>query len=539
MRRVWLAWVMLLLGVGAAHAQESEYTPPSSAGPGGGAPTDAQYITAAADGTLSAERVCTDTATIDCDAGTAAQMKFNIVAGSAARITSSASYPTTPCTPGDIHTVTGVQMTFYCGGASSWVFAFDDASDGFSHSFSIYSLFTDSSNYEGIYIADQSSTNFDALLHPFSGGTGSDNKGITLMPFGTGLVGISKATDVTIRATFDIAALTVARNFTWPDAAGDVAVISSLGFPVRTAAQTWAARSFTSGDGSNVIVNPAGTAGDVDLTVDTAVFMRYASGTGTVSGTGSIGTCYAEKDANLFSCYTATNTPRTFFSLSDTLGVANGGTGLTAGTSGGVPTYTASGALTSSAALTANLPVIGGGAGAVVGVGSRSGNTTAYVTTTGAQTSGDCVKIDANGNHIANGSACGGSGPLYIMGGGGQLVRVNTSATEYMVPWGGIAGQSSTESFMRARFPATCTLGNWYVNLVTAQPASGSLVLTVRVDGAGSALTITIAANAATGIYSDATHTVAVTAGQWVVVEGVNNATAESGFMNSWTMTCS
>lgn len=90
--------------------------------------------------------------------------------------------------------------------------------------------------------------------------------------------------------------------------------------------------------------------------------------------------------------------------------VADGGTGLTSGTSGGVLAYTASGTLASSGALTANLPVIGGGAGVAPTVGTRSGNTTQYVTTTGTQTSGDCVKIDANGNHVANGSACGGGG---------------------------------------------------------------------------------------------------------------------------------
>ena len=44
--------------------------------------------------------------------------------------------------------------------------------------------------------------------------------------------------------------------------------------------------------------------------------------------------------------------------------VANGGTGLSSGTSGGVLGYTASGTLASSAALTANQLVIGGGAGA-------------------------------------------------------------------------------------------------------------------------------------------------------------------------------
>lgn len=47
------------------------------------------------------------------------------------------------------------------------------------------------------------------------------------------------------------------------------------------------------------------------------------------------------------------------------LPVANGGTGLASGTSGGVLAYTASGTLASSAALTANAIVLGGGAGVV------------------------------------------------------------------------------------------------------------------------------------------------------------------------------
>ena len=47
-----------------------------------------------------------------------------------------------------------------------------------------------------------------------------------------------------------------------------------------------------------------------------------------------------------------------------TLPVASGGTGLTAGTSGGILAYTATGTLASSAALTANNVVVGGGAGA-------------------------------------------------------------------------------------------------------------------------------------------------------------------------------
>ena len=107
----------------------------------------------------------------------------------------------------------------------------------------------------------------------------------------------------------------------------------------------------------------------------------------------------------------------TAFFPAGTLEVARGGTGLGSGTSGGVLAYTASGTLASSAALTANLPVIGGGSGVVPSVGTRSGNTTAFVTTTGTQTSGNCVQIDANGNHIASGAACGsGSGDISSVG---------------------------------------------------------------------------------------------------------------------------
>ena len=98
--------------------------------------------------------------------------------------------------------------------------------------------------------------------------------------------------------------------------------------------------------------------------------------------------------------------------VTGTLAVGNGGTGLTAGTSGGIPYFSATNTLASSAALTANLPVIGGGAGVAPSVGTRSGNTTQFVTTTGAQTSGNCVEIDADGNHIASSGACGGGSAL-------------------------------------------------------------------------------------------------------------------------------
>lgn len=57
---------------------------------------------------------------------------------------------------------------------------------------------------------------------------------------------------------------------------------------------------------------------------------------------------------------------------------------------------------------------------------SVSGTGSTIVTTTGTQTSGDCVKIDANGNHVAAGSACG-SGGSVTPGGTSGAVQFNNA----------------------------------------------------------------------------------------------------------------
>lgn len=126
--------------------------------------------------------------------------------------------------------------------------------------------------------------------------------------------------------------------------------------------------------------------------------------------------------------------------ITGTLPVGNGGTGLTAGTSGGVLAYTAAGTLASSGALTANLPVIGGGAGVAPTVGTRSGNTTAFVTTTGSQTSGRCVEIDASGNHIQSAAGCGGSGSVTSVSFTGGLIAVGTPTTTPALTVAGTSG---------------------------------------------------------------------------------------------------
>ena len=82
-------------------------------------------------------------------------------------------------------------------------------------------------------------------------------------------------------------------------------------------------------------------------------------------------------------------------SLAGTLAVANGGTGLTSGTSGGILAYTATGTLASSALLAANALMVGGGAGVapstvttgtgvVTALGVNTGTAGAFVVNGGA-----------------------------------------------------------------------------------------------------------------------------------------------------------
>jgi len=72
------------------------------------------------------------------------------------------------------------------------------------------------------------------------------------------------------------------------------------------------------------------------------------------------------------------------------------------------------------------------------------------------------------------------------------------------------------------------TIKNLYFRVVGTQPASGSLVVTVQINGVDTAITVTAAAGSGTATLSDTTHTAAVTAGQQVTIKCVNNATAAS-----------
>ena len=141
--------------------------------------------------------------------------------------------------------------------------------------------------------------------------------------------------------------------------------------------------SITNGTGSITI---AATGGGGTVT--------SVNGTGTVNGITLTGTVTSSGDLTLGG--TLSNVSLTS-QVTGTLPVANGGTGLTSGTSGGILAFTASGTLASSSALAANALVIGGGAGVAP---STTTTGTGVVTALG-------VAVGSAGAFVVNGGALG------------------------------------------------------------------------------------------------------------------------------------
>lgn len=138
---------------------------------------------------------------------------------------------------------------------------------------------------------------------------------------------------------------------------------------------------------SAVPVNTNLVAGELALnTLDEKLYFKNSAGTvkllaSNASSSGTVSSVAATVPAFLSIAGSPITTSGTLaITYSGTaLPVANGGTGLTAGTSGGVLAYTASGTLASSAALTQYGVVIGGGAGAAPT--STAAGTAGYVLT--------------------------------------------------------------------------------------------------------------------------------------------------------------
>ena len=87
----------------------------------------------------------------------------------------------------------------------------------------------------------------------------------------------------------------------------------------------------------------------------------------------------------------------------------------------------------------------------------------------------------------------------------------------------------------RTVIPIASVGKNFTVN-IGAQPASGSAVFTIRVNGVDSAYTLTIAAGSATGSYQNTASSLTLVAGDYIDIKIQNNASASTGAIVALSM---
>jgi hypothetical protein len=250
-----------------------------------------------------------------------------------------------------------------------------------------------------------------------------------------------------------------------------------------------------SATGSTVSFIRAGQTPAVSVAVGEKCFVYY-NGTDYVKVASSVADGVTTIDFGSTGLTPATATSGAV-TVAGTLAVANGGTGLTAGTSGGILAYTASGVLASSAALTANALVLGGGAGvAPTPLGSLGTTTTVlHGNAAGAPTFGAVsLTADVTGTlPIANG----GTNATSANAGLTNLTGFTSTATA-----AGTTTLTNTSTFYQLFtgvttqtivLPVTSTLGTgWSFHICN----NSSGILTVNSSGGNLVISIPVGATA-------------------------------------------
>lgn len=119
----------------------------------------------------------------------------------------------------------------------------------------------------------------------------------------------------------------------------------------------------------------------------------------------------------------------------------------------------------------------------------------------------------------------------------GNVIGAATPVTRFFAFLGLTA--NTAENQRQIPVPYAVTFKNFFCffGVGAPQPASGSLVLTIRKNGVDTAITITIPAGSSIGTYSDTTNSESFAAGDLISVKAVNNAiSVGSGNITSLTL---
>lgn len=160
------------------------------------------------------------------------------------------------------------------------------------------------------------------------------------------------------------------------------------------------------------------------------------------------------------------------------------------------------------------------------------GNTSGGTFDAATLTPGTGVSITNSGGSITINSV-----PGAILGTAAGNNNIAASTT-------GFAPIVSTSSFVAATnenerqfvIPYAGTIKNLYVVTSNGQSATGTYVFTIRKNGTNTAMVVTITAGAGSGTFTDLSNTFTVAAGDLISMQAVNNATAPSAKLISWSV---